>query len=305
MFEARKLPLERGLAWFLQAVNVGRRNPRTVLGAAALLILTLYVITFLLLLPVAWQGVGSDGLPMLGVSSLIAIFATLMCILPVLLGGLIHVVRESEEGREVGIRDLFVPFRNGSFLKLFTLGLVQLGLNALAAAAVALLAGPDYWSQYFAVLQQAMSGTISVAPQPQHPYLMFIVQTLFNYVSAAILMFSIPSLMFLRVSVSEAVKMSLSAAIRNVVPNLGAAALFLLGVVVATVVASVIGLIAATLGSLVHPAIGVAILALVYLCFGSTILLVLAGCALAAWRDTFGINGEANEPPAPPGSFAA
>lgn len=305
MLEARKLPLERGLAWFLQAVNVGRRNPRTVLGAAALLILTLYVITFLLLLPVAWQGVGSDGLPMLGVSSLIAIFATLMCILPVLLGGLIHVVRESEEGREVGVRDLFVPFRNGSFLKLFTLGLVQLGLNALAAAAVALLAGPDYWSQYFAVLQQAMSGTISVAPQPQHPYLMFIVQTLFNYVSAAILMFSIPSLMFLRVSVSEAVKMSLNAAIRNVVPNLGAAALFLLGVVVATVVASVIGLIAATLGSFVHPAIGVAILALVYLCFGSTILLVLAGCALAAWRDTFGINGEANDPPAPPGSFAA
>ena len=305
MLEARKLPLERGLAWFLQAVNVGRRNPRTVLGAAALLILTLYVITFLLLLPVAWQGVGSDGLPMLGVSSLIVIFATLMCILPVLLGGLIHVVRESEEGREVGVRDLFVPFRNGSFLKLFTLGLVQLGLNALAAAAVALLAGPDYWSQYFAVLQQAMSGTISVAPQPQHPYLMFIVQTLFNYISAAILMFSIPSLMFLRVSVSEAVKMSLNAAIRNVVPNLGAAALFLLGVVVATVVASVIGLIAATLGSHVHPANGVAILALGYLCFGSTILLVLAGCALAAWRDTFGINGEANDPPAPPGSFAA
>lgn len=304
MMDARKLPLERGMAWFLQAVNAGRQNPRPVFGAAILLLVTLYLLTFLLLLPVAWQGLEREGGPAFDVWLMGPIFIALICAFPVLLGGLMHVIRETEAGRPARARDLFVPVRSGAAKQLILLGLVQLALNVAVGVIVFVLAGPDYWGEYVAALQGAMSGNITVMPEPNHPILMLVVQIGFNYFSGAILLFSVPLLMFSGTSLREAVKLSLRAAIRNAGPNLGAAALFMLGVLVAALVASVAGLLLGAVGSLIHPVLGVALLSIVYLSFGATVVVVLTACAHAAWRDTFD-NSEVPGPSIEAGNFEA
>lgn len=304
MLEVRKLPPNRGLAWFLQAVNLGRRHPGTLFGAAALLILTLYAATFLLLLPVTWQTLdaGKDaGFP---VQSLVIAFVVLSCLFPVLLGGLMQVLRAVENGQPARPRDIFQTFRSPLLRRLLVLGLVQLGLNVIAALLVGVLAGgAEYWNQYFTVLQGAMSGNIAVAPEPAHPLLMFLAQTVFNYLSGAILLLSLPLILFSDVSLGEAVKLSLRAALRNVVPNFGAAALFLLGVLVAALVVGGVTLVVGGIASLIHASLAVIVVLALYLLFGSVVMLVLAGCALAAWSDTFGEG--AVDIPQDPGQFAA
>lgn len=40
----RSLPMSRAWTWFLQAVNLGVRNPRAVFGAALLMVATLYLL---------------------------------------------------------------------------------------------------------------------------------------------------------------------------------------------------------------------------------------------------------------------
>lgn len=288
MIDVRKLPPDRGLAWFLRAVNIGRKNPKAVFGASMLLIATLYALSFLLLLPVAWTGLDSSGgVPKLDIRLAIPFFVVLVCVFPVLMGGLMHVIREVEADRPVRARDLFAPARSANLKSLLLLGFVQLILNLGAAALVIALAGSGYWGEYLAAMQGAMSGNVPVMPQPAHPFLMFLANVLFNYISGVILLFAIPLILFSSASLSESVRFSLRTSWANLAPNLIAAALFMLAVLASALVLGVIGVLIGSIATLIHPLLGALSLLAIYLVFGTAVLAVMAACAHAAWSEIF------------------
>lgn len=289
--EIRKLPIGQGLAWFKQALDLGARNPKAVFGAALLLMAALYLLALLLALAasaVARPAPGAEPDLARVMLVFVPVFLLLMLLLPVLLGGLMHVIREAEAGRPVRARDLFAPFRQGRAPRLALLGLVQVALAMLGGLVMVSLAGADYLRDYMAAMRGAMSGSIPVMPQPAHPGLLMLVQLVFNYFSYAIMLLSVPLLLFTGTSLWQAIKGSLQAAVRNVAPNLLAGVLFVLGAIVAAIVVALLGGLVALLGNLVHEAVGGALVALVFIGFGAVLLVVLTGGAYLAWRDTFG-----------------
>jgi hypothetical protein len=292
----RKLPVGRGLAWFRQAADLGVRNPRAIFGAGLLFILTLYAVVLVMMLPAMGMmrsGASKDVMALLG--WLAPLFLVVLLLMPVLFGGLMHVIREAEAGRPVRARDLYAPLRQGAARRLALLGLLQLLFGVLGAVVAVTLAGADYWQQYLAAMQDAMNGAAPVMPQPAHPGLLLVFQLLFNYFSYAVMLFSIPLMLFAGRTLRESIVLSLRAALANVGANLLAAGLFLGAVIVGAVLATLLATLANLLGGLILAQLGMLLEILVLLVFGVAVIVVLTGVAYFAWRDIF--EGDAAQPP--------
>jgi len=291
--EIRKLPVSQAWAWARQAIELGRLNPKAVFGAALLVLLTLYGVVVLLVAVVSSFTLGAghspDAMEMLGWFA--PAFVLMLLLLPILLGGLMHVIREAEAGRPVRARDVYVPFRRGQAGRLALFGIVQLLFGIAGGLIVVALAGSGYWTDYLAALNGAMNGNVPVLPEPAHPGLLMLVQMLFNYFSYAMLLFSIPLVLFSGARVLEALRGSFWAAVKNLLPNLFAGILFVGGVIAATLVLVLLATVATLLGSAIHAVVGVVLNAALFLLFGTVMLVVLAGGAYFAWRDTFGDEG--------------
>ncbi|HEY5804462.1 MAG TPA: DUF2189 domain-containing protein [Lysobacter sp.] len=294
MTQIRKVPVRQGFAWFMQAVNVGRRNPRAVFGASLLFICTLYGVGLLLVLPVAMLARGGQPDLTQIVPAIAAVFVGMVFLLPILLGGLMHVVREAEAGRPVRARDLFAPIRQKKAGALALMGLIQIVLAIVGGVVVGLLAGSDYWTNYMSAVRGAMSGSVPVMPQPEHPGLLMVVQLLFNYFSYAIMLFSVPLILFASANLSTAVKDSLHASVSNIGANALAALLFLFSVAASALVL----LLLAALLSMIGGLIGGVLVMLLYIAYGAAVLVVLVAGSYFAWRDTFGDEATVAVPPA-------
>jgi hypothetical protein len=299
--EVRKIPVAQGLAWFRAAIDIGARNPKAVFGASVLFIATLYGLAILLgVVAVALtRGGGADAQPdmVLFASIFVPLFIGLMVIMPVLIGGLMHVIREAEAGRPVRARDLFAPMRSPRVGTLALLGLVQIGFAILGGVVAIAIAGADYWQDYFGAVRGAMGGQMPVVPQPRHPGLLMVVQLAYNYFTYAVMLFAVPLVLFSGQGIVESVRNALRASVRNVGANLVAAGLFVAGTVVAAIIMVLLSMLANVIGALVHPMVGTLLSMLILLAFVSALLVVLAGGAYLAWRDTFG--GDAPSAPRP------
>lgn len=297
--DIRRLPASQGLVWFRQTIDLGARNPRAVFGAAALAIVALYAAVALALALLLGLGKGLDDKPGLGLLAGVALAVTLaiMVLVPILLGGLMHVIREVEAGRPARARDVFVPLRMTAGRQLAMLGLIQLGIAVVGGVLLVALAGSDYWRDYLQAMQTAMQGVPPVMPQPAHPGLMFLLQLVFNYFSYALMLFAIPLMLFSGNGLADALRNALRASIRNVGANLLAGALFVGALVLAAVVVALLASLLAVLGSALHPALGALLTMLTMLGFAGVVLVLVVGAAYLAWRDTF---GDAGVPPSVP-----
>ena len=300
--EIRRVSPGQGVEWFKQAIDLGARNPRAVFGAALLLIATLYGVTLLMVLamsllvaaPVPGQA------PELGRVMAVAmpLFVLMMLLIPVLFGGLMHVIREAEAGRPVRALDLYAPLRAGQGKRLSLLGLVQIALALLGGVLMVALAGGDYWQQYQQALQSMMSsGQVGAMPQPRHPGLLFVVQMLFNYFSYALMLLAIPLMLFSRRPLGAALRDSLRASVSNVGAHLVAGLLFIGAMIAAGIVVVLVAGLLGVLGNAIHASIGTLLVAVVLLGFAAAMLVLVAGGAYLAWRDTFGDAGSAHASP--------
>lgn len=300
--EIRRLSPGHGLQWFKQAIDLGARNPRAVFGAAMLLIATLYGLTLLVVLVLAASGGASgDGPPDVARVLTVAmpLFVLMMLAIPILLGGLMHVIREAEAGRPVRARDLFAPLRGGNGRRLALLGLVQIGLAMLGGLLVVALAGGDYWQQYQQAMQGMLSsGQVAAMPEPAHPGLLLVVQLVFNYFSYALMLLSIPLMLFSGKPLGAALRDSLRASVSNVGANALAGVLFIGAMVAAAIVVMLLAGLLGVVGNAIHATVGSVLVGIVLLGFASAMLVLITGGAYLAWRDTF---GDARlEPPPPP-----
>ncbi|MES2858472.1 MAG: BPSS1780 family membrane protein [Pseudomonadota bacterium] len=301
--DIRALPVGQGLTWFKQAIDLGGRNPRAVFGAALLLIASLYATAMLTaLIAAAMVGGGAEqgapAAPDMRAVLLIAVplFLLIMFLVPILMGGLMHVIREAEAGRPVRARDVFAPLRERSGRRLALLGLVQVGLAFVGGLVFVAIAGSSYWTDYMAAMRGAMSGTMPVVPQPDNAGLLFLVQLLFNYFSYALMLFSIPLMLFSGLTLVDALRSSLRASVRNIGANLLAGVLFAGALIVAALLVALLMGLVGLIGNLVHGSVGSLLILVVGLGFASVVLVMLVGGAYLAWRDTF---GDAAAPPLP------
>ena len=307
--DIRSLPVGQGLAWFKQAIDLGGKNPRAVFGAALLLIVALYAAALLVALGLAMlvmggQAVGAEDGPNLAVALWVAVplMLLVMLLVPILLGGLMHVIREVEAGRPARARDVFAALRSANGRRLALLGLVQVALAVIGGALLMGIAGADYWRDYMAAMQGAMQGgTPPQVPQAQNAGVLFLVQLAFNYFSYAMMLFAIPLMLFSGSDILPALRDSLRAAVRNVGANLLAGLLFVGALLVSSLVVLLVGGLASMIGGLIHQALGGLLLMVVMLGFASVVLVLVAGGAYLAWRDTFG-DGAPPPPPLPDAS---
>lgn len=293
--QVRKVPVSQGLAWLRAAVDLGARNPKAVFGAALLFIAVLYLLAAVLGVVAATLTGDGKAAPSgaLFMAIFVPLFIGMMVLMPILIGGLMHVIREAESGRPVRARDLFAPFHTGRAKGLAALGVLQIVLAILGGVLMVAVAGPNYWEQYLDAMRAAMGGAMPVMPEPKNPLLLFLVQIAFNYFTYAIMLLSVPLVLFSGTPLVEAVRASLRASVQNIGANLFAALLFVVGVILAGIAVTLVALLANFIGGLLHPTVGTALSMVILLGFASVLLVVLAGGAYLAWRDTF-------EPPRSP-----
>jgi hypothetical protein len=287
--QVRKIPVSQGLAWFRATIDLGARNPKAVFGAALLFMATLYLFAVVMAVVVLVMRGESNGPPDLMLMAMLfaPLFLGLMVLMPILLGGMMHVIREAEAGRPVRARDLFAPFRSPRLRGLIALGLLQIVLSIAGGLLMVAIAGPTYWQEYLGAIRGAMGGVPPVMPQPAHPGLLALAQLAFNYFTYAVMLFAVPLLLFSGLGIVDAVRDALRASVRNVGANLVAAGLFVAGTLVAAIVVLMISTLLQWLGGMVHPAVGTLLALLPVLAFAAAMLVMLAGGAYIAWRDTF------------------
>ena len=294
----RKIPASQGLAWVRNSLDLGARNPKAVFGAALLLMVVFYALALLLaLVGGALAGAAQDA-----GAAFLAIFMPLtmgmMVLLPILLGGLMHVIREVEAGRPATALDLFAPLRSARFKSLVGLGLVQVAFALVGIGLMVVIAGADYWKDYMAFMSSVANGATPTAlPAPRNGFALFVWQLVYNYFSYAIMLFAVPLVLFSGKDVFGAVREAAQASTRNVAPNLLAAVVFVAGTIVAAIVVILLAGLLSLIGGLVHPKLGAALAFMVFLAFSAALLVLLAGGAYIAWRDTF------DAPDAPPPAF--
>ncbi|BAV95834.1 hypothetical protein A7A76_10735 [Lysobacter enzymogenes] len=292
----RKVPLTHGAQWLMRAINLGRRNPRAIFGAALLLIAVLYLLMVVFTLPLQF-GEAPDFETAVTTVALAALAAVL--ILPVLLGGLMHVIREAENGRPTRARDLFAPLRLHKALPLALLGMIQIALALICGSLLVWATGADYWPQYQEMVRGAITGRITTVPTAEQPALVALAQLLFYYFSTAVVLVSVPQIMFSGLGLSDAVKRSFGASLWNLGAYLFATMLFMLGAMIAGLMVSIAALVVAMLGAAVTPMLGHLLAWLLFAAYGTVFLVVMCGTCYYAWSDVFAEDGDAAATPAP------
>ncbi len=298
--QIRTLPLSRAWDWFLQAANLGVRNPRAVFGGALLLVATVYLLMLAGGLLTSLVGGGAQPGTLALTLMLLTVVAVFLLV-PVLVGGLMHVIRESEAGRPVKARDLFAPFRQGRAGKLAAFGSLQMGAMLLGGLVTSQLAGSEYMSAYTeavnAILQQQQPAPL---PAPAHGLLLFLWQVAFNYFTTTVVLLGIALVALSGTDVVRAITSAARASLRNLAPNLLAVGLFFGAVLIAGLVLSVVGsVVLLVLGKLFMPLALLVGLVLTF-AFISAVLVVVCGGGYLIWRDTFGEADAANATPSAP-----
>ena len=313
--EIRKLPIGQGLAWFKQSIDLGGHNPRGVFGAAALMLLALYAAGLLIIVPmvaVLPETGGTDDAAAVGAvlsrlwPFLVLMILAISMLLPFLVGGLMHVIRETEAGNKPGALAVFRPFRSGKAGRLAAVGLLMLAIQVVGGALVMLTGGSEYLQAYGEMVRGLLAGADPLTlAQPETSLLMFLLQLLVNYIGYAVLLFTVPSILFLDATLGEALGGSLKASFRNIGANLLAGVLLLAALLVATLLFALLLMLVALVGGAIHALVGAGLTLVLGLLFASAALVVLIGAAYLAWRDTFAGGAPAASPVASPAGFEA
>lgn len=151
-----------GFRWLMNAINLGRNNPKAVFGAAALSML-LMLVPSLLTVPLQMTGTQSAG----RMAAVIAISMLFGLLLAPLYGGLLSIIDAAERGRPARATDVFAPYRaGGGAVRMIGFALGMLVVYAAIVAIVLGVVGTGIIHWYTEVLaaQAAKSTTMPALP---------------------------------------------------------------------------------------------------------------------------------------------
>ena len=151
-----------GFRWLMNAINLGRNNPKAVFGAAALS-MVLMLVPSLLTVPLQMTGTQSAG----RMAVVIAISMLFGLLLAPLYGGLMSIIDAAERGRPAKATDVFAPYRaGGGAVRMIGFALGMLVVYAAIVAIVLGVVGTGIIHWYTEVLaaQAAKSTTMPALP---------------------------------------------------------------------------------------------------------------------------------------------
>jgi hypothetical protein len=301
----RTLGPAAGWKWFMQAVNLGRNDPKALFGAGALLMLAALVpsIVQLVLERLFARGNLSASLMIAGLCAL-----AMMVVYPLLIGGFFRVIDATEHDRPVQATALFDTFRAGQGRgRLIGYGLAMAGIYLLVFGVVFGVFGQEFAAWYmkvFELVQQATPG----APPPQMPPLPDGTGRVFGLSLLAFMFLGgAYAVGFGQVAlggrgVGGALADGFAGALRNVLPLLVLTVVGMAAMMLAALLLGLVMLVLGAIGGLVHPALGVLLIAPVYIAFLVIVYVVMFGIMYFAWRDICAVD----EPvPSSPDRFIA
>lgn len=290
-----------GWSWLMQAVNLGRRDPRAVFGAVALLALVALLPS---LVQVALQSmVGSD--PTATMAVLAACTLVMVVVYPLLIGGVLRVIDAAENGRPTHATALFDAFRAGSGRgRLVGFGVVMFVAYLVVFVAVVWLFGQDFFGWYMQLVtagsqeDQATVAKLMQAP-PDGLGTMMALGTLAGLFFAGVYAIGFGQVALRGRSVGGALADGVAGTLKNVLPILLLAVVAFCAFLALALVVALVGGLLALVGGMVHPLLAALLVAPVYMGMLLLMYVVMFGVMYFMWRDVCG------EPPAPtPGHVA-
>lgn len=292
-----------GLDWLRRGLACGRRNPRAILGGAAVLMAAAVLPNLLQLIAHGLLQPGEQA------ATAIAALVTLLSValMAPLIGGYLRLIDASEHGRPVHARDVFAPFRSrheARPLILFALVLLivqLLGGALLGALFRETLQDLQAWSERLVqLMQQATPG----GPPPQLPAPpdglggFLGLGSLLALFVGGVFAVGAGQIALRGRSVGRALAEGFDGAARNLLPLLVLAlAAFALTVAVSLGLVLVLGVLS-LVAAAIHPALAAAVLLPLYLALLAVLYAVVFGIAYQLWRDVTGeVAGEASAGP--------
>lgn len=286
----------QALRWLAQAVNLGVRNPRAIFGAAVLAVMGLYSV--LLLGTLLTQLGAGGGVNTLSLSLLLFTMIGVLLLVPVLLGGLMHVIAEAEAGRPVRARDVFMPFVRGMAGKLAAFGSLQLVLMLLGGVVSRQLMGDAYMQAYNEAINLILQGQQpEPLPPPAHPLWLFFWQMALSYVNTMLMLLGVAQVVLSGCGFVAAAKGALRAALRNVLPCLILLAVCCIVIVPAGLVLALLGLGLLWLMTQIFAPLAMLLGVLLVQVALALVLVLACGLAYLMWRDMFAGDAPGEDAP--------
>lgn len=157
----RTVKAEAGWRWLVQAINLGRNDPKAVFGAIALVALAAVAPSVVQTVLQRFFGLGAEATTVL----VGAIWLLSMTLYPLLFGGMLQVIDAAEHGRPTRASAVFAPFRAGSHgLRLVGFGVLSSLLYLAAFMLVVAAFGKDFIRWYWELITAAQDAQQDGAP---------------------------------------------------------------------------------------------------------------------------------------------
>lgn len=291
-----------GWSWLARAVNLGRNNPRAVIGGIALVALVAIVPSIVQVAVQPVLGAQPDALlTVVGLTTLAS-----LVVFPLLIGGVLRIIDAAEHARPVGAGDVFSAFRAGQgALRLIGFGLLMTAVYLLVFGVIIGAFGQGLPEWYMQLMQLSMeAGGKPVQPEdiPAPPSGLGMVMAL--GLLAGLFLGGAYAIGFGQVAlggrgVLAAVGDGLAGSLKNLLPIIVMAVLSIVALFALTLVVALVGGLLAVIGGLVHPALAMLLVAPVYLGMIMLMYVVMFGVMYHMWRD---ICAEPAPPPPLPGN---
>ncbi|MEN5118029.1 hypothetical protein ABE488_11960 [Luteimonas sp. TWI662] len=297
----RSVGAGHGWQWLVQAVNVGRGNPRAVYGAVAIVsLLALLPSVLQLVLQLAFGLDAQSQLMLIGALSLVSIL-----VYPLLIGGVLRVIDAVEHGRPARPGDLFSVFSVGAG-RLVGFGLLMGALYIATFYTLVSLFGdgvPEWYLEIMTITQEMGASQTPPSAPPELPMPpagigpLMALGLLFGMFYATVYAIGLGQVALGGRSVFAAFGDGVLATLKNVLPVLVIAALAMAGGFALILVFGVVASLVTIVAGLLHPALGAFLVLPMYLALLLVLYVVMFGAMYVMWRD---ICGDAAAPAGPP-----
>ena len=290
-----------GWSWLARAVNLGRGNPKAVIGGIALVALVALLPSVVqMLAQYGLQGRPDALLTVVGLSTLVS-----LVVFPLLIGGALRVIDAGERGRPTQPGDVFRTFRAGGDAgRLIGFGLLMTAAYLVVFGTIVGVFGqglPDWYMQIVQLSMEAGGKPVQpddIPPPPSGLGMVVALGMLSGLFLGGAYGIGFGQVALGRRGVFAALGDGFAGALKNLLPIIVLAVLSVVAFLALVLVVTVVGGLLALLGGLVHPLLAMLLVLPVY--FGMFLLMyvVMFGVMYHMWRD---ICAEPAEPPALPG----
>ena len=276
-----------GWSWLKQAVNLGRRNPRAVFGAVALVALVALVPSLLQAMVQGTLALGQTGsLAVMAAGTLV-----MVVVYPLLVGGLLRVIDAAEHDRPIHATALFDTFRAGNGAgRLVGFGVAMFVAYLAVFVVVVSLFGQDFLAWYMDLLAASTQNDADAQAKllqdmPEGFGTLMALGTLAGLFFGGVYAIGFGQVALRGRSVGSALADGVAGTLKNVLPIGVLALIAFVGFFAFALVAMLVILLLVTIGGLVHPMLALLLAAPVY--FGALLVLyvVMFGVMYFMWRD--------------------